>query len=141
MDNLIFEKIWIDSNPFEDLFQIKVTASNERITMFSEVYAQTKSIAGLQKEIENLLLKPFEIVWGNNDDDSDSDCVRFSVTANKRGRATITVFMKTHTFEDKNDTASFAISTDISSLDRFSSELKQIADGEIGVKVQLHDPA
>jgi len=47
VDNLIFEKIRIDSNPIEDFFKIRVTDNNDRITMSSEVYAQTYNIKDL----------------------------------------------------------------------------------------------
>ena len=134
MDNLIFEKIWIDG--FEDLFLIKVSANNDRITMYSEVYAQSFMVSEFQNGAKNILEKSFTIKMGN-DDDSEIDCVKLSFVSNKRGVISVSVFMKTYAYENKNDTAHFTIMTDIASLDRFSSELKQIPKGDIGVKVQL----
>ena len=142
MNNLSFEKIWIDSNPIEDFFQIKVIANNDRITMSSEVYAYTDKIKEFQSGVHNILIRPFSIVIGN-DDNSNIDCVKFSLKSNKRGLVSILVFMKTCNYENIderiNDTAEFTILADVASLDRFSSGLTQIAEGKVGERVQLHD--
>ncbi len=141
MDNLVFEKIWIDSNPVEDLFQIRVTANNDKVTMSSEVFAQTVDVNDFQSGTHDILNKPFSIVIGN-DDNSNIDCVKFCFTSGKTGRVSILIFMKTCNYENpdgrSNDTAQFTIVTDIASLDRFSLELHRIANGEIGERVQLH---
>ena len=138
MDNLIFEKIWIDSNPIEDLFQIKISGINDRITMSSEVYAQTSHMNELKYGAKNILSNPFSVTMGC-DGDSWINCVKLSFTSNARGIILISVYMSTWADEDMNDTAHFTLLTDVASLDTFSSKLSQICSGPIGEIVRLHD--
>lgn len=137
MDNLIFEKTWIDSNLVEDLFQIKVIANNDGITMSSEVYAQTCHLNSFQNGVKNIHISPFSTVMGNNDD-NNLDFVKFKFVSDKRGIVFVSIYMKARANENENNTANFSISTDIASLDRFSLELKKIAEGKIGERAQLH---
>ncbi len=137
MDNIIFEKIWID--PIEDFFELKVMAYNDRITMVAHhVYAVSTDIHKIQSGAKEILKGPFSIDLGY-DDDSSVDCVKLSFVPNKLGRVLVLIYMKTDSYEDKKDKANFTIETEISSLDRFASELEKILEGDIGVKVQLHD--
>lgn len=143
MDNITFKKIWIDSNPAEDFFQLKVTASNSGITMSSNVYAQSRGLIRLQKGTRKILKKPYSITMGN-DDDSYIGCVKLSFSSNKRGVVEVSIFMKSrvdNAAKDNkaNDTASFQVFSDVASLDRFAKNLNQIIKGDIGASVSLHE--
>lgn len=133
MDNLAFEKIYID----DYFYQLRIIANNDRITMSANVYTQTHHINEFQVGVKDILVKPFTIVMGN-DDESEIDCVRLTANSNKRGNVTISIYMKTRADEQVNDKAYFTISTDVSSLDRFASNLNAIDQGVVGAKIQLH---
>ena len=143
MDNLSFEKIWIDDNPYDSIFQVKISASNDRICMSSNVYMQPLNLLELADGIFNLLDTPFEIEFGNNDD-SCLDWVVLNFIADKRGRVRIKTYMKSNAGQDldgtaANDTATFHIDTELASLDEFSRCLSTISVGEIGAMIALTD--
>jgi hypothetical protein len=137
MDNIIFEKVWIDSNPIEDFFQIKMFCSNERISMESAVYTNSKQLKALSEKINKLPQKSFCEVFGN-DDDSNIDCVAFDIRCLKTGKVIINVKMKSMVDTETNDKASFVLKTDLAVLDEFSNEFNSINSGNIGTVIELN---
>ena len=133
MDNIVFEKIWIDET--EDFFEIKVTARNDRVMMSSSGYATSKMIRELQQGIKDILKRPFSVEFSNSHDSR----VRFSFLPDVRGTVYISIFMKNETNCSTTETATFTVQTEVALLDRFSQKLDRIIEGDVGEIAYLVD--
>jgi hypothetical protein len=137
--NVIFEKIWIDDNPNECFFQIRITANNSKIWMTTDVYSDEFRLHMITDGIKDLLETPFEIAFGDTSEDNDLDGIILRFAADKKsGHVGINIFMKTH-IGNNIQRANFDVFTDLASLDEFALSMEKIINGEIGTVVSLSD--
>ena len=70
MDNLLFEKIWEDT----DFYRINVKASGKNITSETKVYVTKENIIALSESIKNLIAKHHsEFYWEIGDTDLSAE--------------------------------------------------------------------
>lgn len=142
MDNLIFEKIWID----EGFFEVKITAisksklsDEEIIKIINNIYISNQEIVNFYEKLSMFLEKKCnEFTWKNF---SEPNIYLHLFYNDNLGHVTVEIYMKLDGEEFVNEKYNcyFPIKTEIGLLDNFANGLKNFNTSDVGYTVKLVD--
>ena len=141
MDNIIIEKIWNDSNIFNnDEFEIKLTCINEYININEKIYMDKSISKDISKSIENYINTNKETFYEINMKKGYTSGFTMKIFPyDLTGHILIEIKMEINDNNDKLHYATFYIKTEIGLLESFGKKIKNIINLNIGEYIKLND--
>ena len=138
IDNIIFRKIWQDS----DMFEVQVICSSSVVTVTSKIYVSDSLIDELIFQIKQFLGgNNSEGMWANENKGNDyATCVSFRfLNKDKLGHIVIEVFAEIEDGGDYTDhNCCFYIKTEYGLLMNFCENLVKFKKNSAGYEIQLN---
>ena len=141
MNNIIIEKIWNDSDIFNnDEFEIKLTCINEYININEKIYMDKSISKDISKSIENYINTNKETFYEINMKKGYTSGFTMKIfTYDLTGHILIEIKMEINDNNDKLHYATFYIKTEIGLLESFGKKIKNIINLNIGEYIKLND--
>ena len=141
MDNIIIEKIWNDSNIFNnDEFEIKLTCINEYININEKIYMDKSISKDISKSIENYINTNKETFYEINMKKGYTSGFTMKIFPyDLTGHILIEIKMEINDNNDKLHYATFYIKTEIGLLESFGKKIKNIINLNIGEYIKLNN--
>jgi len=141
MDNIIIEKIWNDSDIFNnDEFEIKLTCINEYININEKIYMDKSISKDISKSIENYINTNKETFYEINMKKGYTSGFTMKIFPyDLTGHILIEIKMEINDNNDKLHYATFYIKTEIGLLESFGKKIKNIINLNIGEYIKLND--
>lgn len=141
MDNIIIEKIWNDSDIFNnDEFEIKLTCINEYININEKIYMDKSISKDISKSIENYINTNKETFYEINIKKGYTSGFTMKIFPyDLTGHILIEIKMEINDNNDKLHYATFYIKTEIGLLESFGKKIKNIINLNIGEYIKLND--
>lgn len=141
MNNIIIEKIWNDSNIFNnDEFEIKLTCINEYININEKIYMDKSISKDISKSIENYINTNKETFYEINMKKGYTSGFTMKIFPyDLTGHILIEMKMEINDNNDKLHYATFYIKTEIGMLESFGKKIKNISDLAVGEFIKLYN--
>ena len=141
MDNIIIEKIWNDSDIFNnDEFEIKLTCINEYININQNVYLDKSISKKISEEIEKYIKTNKEMYYEINMKKGYTSGFTMKIFPyDLTGHILIEMKMEINDNNEKLHYATFYIKTEIGMLESFGKKIKNISDLAVGEFIKLYN--
>ncbi|MCR5823428.1 MAG: hypothetical protein K6G60_03255 [Lachnospiraceae bacterium] len=136
MDKIIFEKIWQEG----DLLEFKISAESEFVSAYQTCYVQQPLFKNNANKMINYIdncTEPCYVEYGCKKGNYTPAFSMNIMEADNHGHVKIEVDIELADNDERLHRCCFYVRTELGQLERFSKELKQLSDGEIGSSAQL----
>lgn len=136
MDNIIFERLWKDSN----IIELKVMASSEYINVFQSCYVEDVLLENAADKINNYIENPDEVCYLEFGNKTGYYTPAFSLSilpSDNHGHVKIEVDMEIADNDRRAHRCFFYVSCELGQIERFGQSLVSLISEDEEVKVSL----
>ena len=136
MDNIIFERLWKDSN----IIELKVMASSEYINVFQRCYVEDVLLENAADKINNYIENPDEVCYLEFGNKTGYYTPAFSLSilpSDNHGHVKIEVDMEIADNDRRAHRCCFYVSCELGQIERFGQSLVSLISEDEEVKVSL----
>ena len=136
MDNIIFERLWKDSN----IIELKVMASSEYINVFQNCYVEDVLLENAADKINNYIENPDEVCYLEFGNKTGYYTPAFSLSilpSDNHGHVKIEVDMEIADNDRRAHRCCFYVSCELGQIERFGQSLVSLISEDEEVKVSL----
>lgn len=136
MDNIIFERIWKDSN----IIELKVMASSEYINVFQNCYVEDVLLENAADKINNYIKNSNEVCYLEFGNKIGNYTPAFSLNilpSDNHGHVKIEVDIEIADNDRRAHRCCFYVSCELGQIERFGQSLVSLISEDEGVKVSL----
>lgn len=136
MDNIIFERLWKDSN----IIELKVMASSEYINVFQSCYVEDVLLENAADKINNYIENPDEVCYLEFGNKTGYYTPAFSLSilpSDNHGYVKIEVDMEIADNDRRAHRCCFYVSCELGQIERFGQSLVSLISEDEEVKVSL----
>ena len=136
MDNIIFERLWKDSN----IIELKVMASSEYINVFQSCYVEDVLLENAADKINNYIENPDEVCYLEFGNKTGNYTPAFSLSilpSDTHGHVKIEVDMEIADNDRRAHRCCFSVSCALGQIERFGQSLVSLISEDEEVKVSL----
>ena len=136
MDNIIFERLWKDSN----IIELKVMASSEYINVFQSCYVEHVLLENAADKINNYIENPDEVCYLEFGNKTGYYTPAFSLSilpSDNHGHVKIEVDMEIADNDRRAHRCCFYVSCELGQIERFGQSLVSLISEDEEVKVSL----
>ena len=136
MDNIIFERIWKDSN----IIELKVMASSEYINVFQNCYVEDVLLENAADKINNYIKNSNEVCYLEFGNKIGNYTPAFSLNilpGDNHGHVKIEVDIEIADNDRRAHRCCFYVSCELGQIERFGQSLVSLISDDEGVKVSL----
>ncbi len=135
MDNLIFKKIWED----ELLYEIRIKAITERITVFTDCYVNDETLVNMRNDIADFIInkqKEKIVAVGTFGDDSVS-LIAIKLNQNRSGHILLDIKMELNDDSEPKHFCNFYLRTETGMMERFIDSFKYLCESPVDTEISL----
>ena len=136
MDNIIFERLWKDSN----IIELKVMASSEYSNVFQSCYVEDVLLENAADKINNYIENPDEVCYLEFGNKTGYYTPAFSLSilpSDNHGHVKIEVDMEIADNDRRAHRCCFYVSCELGQIERFGQSLVSLISEDEEVKVSL----
>lgn len=136
MDNIIFERLWKDSN----IIELKVMAGSEYINVFQSCYVEDVLLENAADKINNYIENPDEVCYLEFGNKTGYYTPAFSLSilpSDNHGHVKIEVDMEIADNDRRAHRCCFYVSCELGQIERFGQSLVSLISEDEEVKVSL----
>ena len=136
MDNIIFVRLWKDSN----IIELKVMASSEYINVFQSCYVEDVLLENAADKINNYIENPDEVCYLEFGNKTGYYTPAFSLSilpSDNHGHVKIEVDMEIADNDRRAHRCCFYVSCELGQIERFGQSLVSLISEDEEVKVSL----
>ena len=136
MDNIIFERLWKDSN----IIELKVMASSEYINVFQSCYVEDVLLENAADKINTYIENPDEVCYLEFGNKTGYYTPAFSLSilpSDNHGHVKIEVDMEIADNDRRAHRCCFYVSCELGQIERFGQSLVSLISEDEEVKVSL----
>lgn len=136
MDNIIFERLWKDSN----IIELKVMASSEYINVFQSCYVEDVLLENAADKINNYIENPDEVCYLEFGNKTGYYTPAFSLSilpSDNHGHVKTEVDMEIADNDRRAHRCCFYVSCELGQIERFGQSLVSLISEDEEVKVSL----
>ncbi|MBN1045279.1 MULTISPECIES: hypothetical protein [unclassified Clostridium] len=137
MNNIIFEKVWQDS----ELIELKITAKSEFVTAYQNCYVQNDNLEEISEKIcrySQLYNEDCYVEFGKKRGDYTPAFSMKIMKPNTSGHLKIEVDVEIDDINNRSHRCCYYVESELGAIDKLGVKIKKLIADDVGCKVLLY---